>query len=92
MINQTANLMYMMAKSGQIDSSYSTDFKKLQKHAFLISALCTCLYNIAVVSGSVAIRSTGDIRELCNGVLDRYEYELNKTIKERGRELLRQWN
>ena len=91
MINQTANLMYMMSQDGQIDSSYAKDLGKLQRHAFLVSVMCACLYNLAVVTGSTTLRSTGDIRELCNGLLDRFENELNIAFKNRREELMRNY-
>lgn len=75
------NLMYMLAKSGQIDNSYLLDLNKIKKHAFLMSRIGSCPYNCQVMSGSVFTRNIGELRQYCNGVLDRVEKTINLYIK-----------
>lgn len=82
MIHTVANMMFLMAQCGEVDPSYLHDMKKLRRHAFYVSILCTCLYNIMFISGSTVVRSTGDIRQMCNGVLDLFDEQLGYMIKE----------
>ena len=75
------NLMYMLAKSGQIDNSYLYNLNKIKKHAFLMSRIGSCPYNCQAMSGSVFVRNIGELRQYCNGVLDRVENTINLYIK-----------
>ncbi|MGF6375094.1 hypothetical protein M2140_000128 [Clostridiales Family XIII bacterium PM5-7] len=77
MIGNIANLMYCLAKIGQISPSYLTDMEKLKRHAFILSNVNCCYYNLVVNSGSNVIRNASEIRLLCNGVLDLYEEAVN---------------
>ncbi len=77
MIYNIANLMIMMARIGQIDPTYCYDFEKIKRHAFLLSNINCCYYNLVVNSASNIIRSAAEIRFLCNGILDMYEEALN---------------
>lgn len=77
MMHMVANMIYLMAECGEVDPNYLKDMKKLRRHAFYVSILCTCLYNIMYITGSTIVRSTGDIRQMCNGILDLFDEQLN---------------
>lgn len=83
MMHSVANMIYLMAQCGEVDPNYLKDMKKLRRHAFYVSILCTCLYNIMYITGSTIVRSTGDIRQMCNGVLDLFDEQLNYVIEGR---------
>ena len=76
MINNIANYIYVMAQIGQVDESYLTDLNKLKRHAFYLSFINTCYYNLIHSAGSACIRNTSEVRLLCNGALDLYDKQL----------------
>lgn len=70
---QVLILMYYLALSKQIDISYSIDYNKLIRHAFIITYLQQCPYNNIIMTGSLFNRDSGLIRWYCNGILDEIE-------------------
>lgn len=79
-INTIMNYMILMAQCGQIDRNYLTDLDKLKRHAFYISQLNSCYYNLAGKTGSAIIRNTEDIRIYGNGLLDIFEDGLRELL------------
>ena len=82
MINTIANLLFLMSLNGQVDISYSRNLQKTYKHAFLLANLNCCFYNLLIFSGSSLIRNTGEIRFLCNGVMDMIEDNIENELLE----------
>lgn len=80
MLSSLANYIYIMAQTGQISKSYLNDFEKIKRHAFYLTIVNTCYYNLIVLSGSAFIRNTSDIRLFCNGVLDLLEKDIKDVI------------
>ena len=76
MINNIANYIYIMAQIGQVDESYLIDLNKIKRHAFYLSFINTCYYNLIHSAGSACIRNTSEVRLLCNGALDLYDKQL----------------
>lgn len=81
MITSIANLLLLLSSCGQIDISYSKNIKKTYLHAFLMANLNCCYYNLLIFSGSSLIRNTGEIRFLCNGIMDQIEDNVEKELK-----------
>ena len=73
----TFNLMVMLARLGQISPEYATDLRKTKVHAFMMARTTCCYYNMQVMCGTLFVRQTGEIRQLCNGIMDRIEKYLN---------------
>ena len=71
--NEVLNLMYLLAKSKQIDSSYLYDKDKCMRHAFILTMIFACSYNNIIKTGSTLLRTTGYIRTYCNGAIDLIE-------------------
>lgn len=67
------NLMVMLSEVGQIDSSYYKNLRKIQRHAYIMSKICWCYYNVYVLTGTKYTRHLGEIRQMANGMLDRLE-------------------
>ena len=82
-MNQITNQMYLLAQVGQIDISYLYDFKKLKRHAYILSIYNSCHWNLTIVGGSPDIRNFYDIRLLANGVLDLFEQGIEKEVNKR---------
>lgn len=80
MLSTLANYIYIMAKTGQVSSSYLTDFEKIKRHAFYLTNINTCYYNLVVLSGSAFTRNTSDIRLFCNGVLDLLDKDIEDIL------------
>lgn len=80
MINTIANLLFLMSLNGQVDISYSKNLQKTYKHAFLLANLNCCFYNLLIFSGSTLIRNTGEIRFLCNGIMDMIEDNIENEL------------
>lgn len=83
---QIYNLMIVLAKLGQINPEYAWDLQKTKRHAFLMARTTCCYYNMQVMSGSVLVRQSGEIRQLCNGVLDRLEKYIDTMTRVHGKE------
>lgn len=77
----TINLMYMLAKSGQIDESYLTDKEKILKHALVLTMNYNCAYNHLVETGSQLLKASGYIRQYCNGILDMADELYKKEVE-----------
>ena len=77
--NEVLNLMYLLAKSHQIDSSYLYDKDKCLRHAFILTMIFACSYNNIIKTGSTLLRTTGYIRVYCNGAIDLIEKRLNES-------------
>lgn len=67
------NLMYLLLKNHQIDSSYENNPQKILKHAIMLTKLTQCWYNNISQTGSLYGRTLGEIRLYCNGFLDLLE-------------------
>ena len=50
--NEVLNLMYLLAKSHQIDHSYLYDKDKTMRHAFILTMIFACSYNNIIKTGS----------------------------------------
>lgn len=83
MWESVCNMMYLLARKGQINYEYVTDFKKLKRHAYLFARTCWCYYNAAVLGGSMFVRNLGEIRQLCNGTLDYLDKYIQKDAQRR---------
>lgn len=81
-INSLCNLIYLCSINGQIDPSYKDDKSKIKRHAFILSRILNCPYNCQVLTGSTFLRQIGEIRQFCNGALDRVDKIINNTIME----------
>lgn len=79
--NNTLNLMYIMARAGQINYDYILNKEKLMFHAFLITTYNACPYNRMFTSGSISLIHDGHIRLFCNGFLDEiFDYSTGKFL------------
>ena len=68
--NNTLNLMYILAKAGQIDKDYLYNHKKLLAHGFIVANYVVCGYNKIIKTNSLLLSNNGPMRFFCNGVLD----------------------
>lgn len=82
-LNETMNYLFLLAQCGQVDKAYCTDLEKLKRHAFLISFLNTCYWNLSIKTGSPTIRNIQDMRIYGNGVLDILEDAVRRAKNER---------
>ena len=82
MINNISNFLYNLAQVGQVDKSYLKNPYKLRRHAFYLSFINSCHYNLIRKSGSMIMRNLSDVRLLCNGLLDQYDEQLKYYIEE----------
>lgn len=85
MTNGIANMMYLMAQTGQISNTYLMDLDKIKRHAFILAALECCYYNLTIATGSSAIHPISQIRYLCNGLMDKAENMINIVLNREGR-------
>ena len=69
----TLTLMYYLASTNQIPSTYLYDKYKMAKHAYLIGFYNCCGYNNYIKSASLFIRCIDILRVTCNGALDYIE-------------------
>lgn len=69
-IQQSMSLIYLMAKAGQVDSEYLTNYDKLVLHSFLLATNFNCQYNTLSLSGIYFIKDDGFVRLWCNGLID----------------------
>ena len=83
---QVYNLMVLLAQLGQINPEYAWDLQKTKRHAFIMARTTCCYYNMQVMSGSVLVRQSGEIRQLCNGVMDKLEKYITTMEKVHGKE------
>ncbi len=66
----TINMMYLLAKCGQIKSQYLTDPRKLFRHAYYIVYAFDCWENNLNETASVFGQTIGQIRLMANGLCD----------------------
>lgn len=83
-VNTIANMMFVMAKVGQIDHSYLVDLNKLKRHAFLMARIEACYYNLVSYTGSIFVHTASQIRFLCNGMMDEAETFINEMLRREG--------
>lgn len=76
------NLMFLLVRLGQINSSYY-DNEKIKRHSLLLTRILNCPYNCQVLSGSTFLRQSGEIRQFCNGLLDKIEQVINETMEKK---------
>ena len=62
---------------------YKDNFIKIRNHSFLLSLMCCCYYMLFMHSGSMILRNSGEIRQLCNGLIEIAEQEIEKEIFKR---------
>ena len=74
---QTIALMYYLSLAKQIDPSYIYNFKKLVLHAFILTPVRQCPYNLYITTGSLYNKDTGFLRWYCNGMMDEVENFMN---------------
>lgn len=73
----TINMMYLLAKCGQIKSQYLTEPKKLFRHAYYIVYAFDCWENNLNETASVFGQTAGLIRLLANGLCDYMDEDIN---------------
>lgn len=69
--------MYYLSLARQIRPDYASNFKKLILHAFIITPVRQCPYNVYITTGSLYNKDTGLLRWYCNGILDEVEDYMN---------------
>lgn len=80
----TINMMYLLAKCGQIKSQYLTDPKKLFRHAYYIVYAFDCWENNLNETASIFGQAVGLMRLLANGLCDYMDEDINNQAQNEG--------